>query len=159
MSDLHARAATGTLESPAGARYAVIASRWNAPVVDALVKGALAALSAHAVPVANIAVWRVPGAWEIPALAARLAARQTFSAIIALGCVVRGETRHYEHIADGCAEGLMQVATQHALPVLNGVLAVEKLADAEARAGGRVGNKGEEAALAAIELAALWAMT
>jgi 6,7-dimethyl-8-ribityllumazine synthase len=75
------------------------------------------------------------------------------AAIVALGCVVRGETRHYEHVADETARGLMQVSLEHALPVANGVLAVEKHADAEARAGGAHGNKGEEAALAALEMA------
>jgi 6,7-dimethyl-8-ribityllumazine synthase len=77
------------------------------------------------------------------------------AAIIALGCVVRGETRHYEHVADGCAEGLMRVALDFRVPVLNGVLAVEHHADAEARAGGAHGNKGWEAAMAAIEMARL----
>jgi 6,7-dimethyl-8-ribityllumazine synthase len=77
-------------------------------------------------------------------------------AILALGCVVRGDTRHYEQVADGCAEGLMRVALDYRLPVLNGVLAVELHADAEARAGGAHGNKGEEIALAALEMADLW---
>lgn len=157
MSHAAARSAPRTdPRPPAGARFAVIASRWNAPVVDALVDGAQRALRGHGVAEADIELWRVPGAWEIPVLAARLASRGNLAAIIALGCVVRGDTRHYEHIADGCAQGLMQVALQYRLPVLNGVLAVERLADAEARAGGATGNKGEEAALAAIELVTLW---
>ncbi len=105
---------------------------------------------------AALDVVRVPGAWEIPAVAARLAAGGRHAAIVALGCVVRGDTRHYEHVADGCAEGLMRVAVEHRLPVLNGVLAVERHADAEARAGGAHGNKGEEAALAALEMTDLW---
>ena len=99
---------------------------------------------------------RVPGAWEIPAVAAKLAAAGQHGAILALGCVVRGDTRHYEHVADGCAEGLMRVAVEHRIPVLNGVLAVEKHADAEARSGGKHGNKGEEIALAALEMIDLW---
>jgi 6,7-dimethyl-8-ribityllumazine synthase len=100
-------------------------------------------------------VVRVPGAWELPLVAAQLAVAKSHAAIVALGCVVRGDTRHYEHVADRCAEGLMRVALDHRLPVLNGVLAVERFEDAEARAGGSHGNKGEEAALAAIEMANL----
>ena len=142
--------------SPAGARYAVIASRWNAPIVEALIAGARRAFAAHGVPDTAVDVWRVPGAWELPVLAARLAGEGRHAAIVALGCVVRGDTRHYEQVADGCAEGLMRVAVEMRLPVLNGVLAVEREADAVARAGGAHGNKGEEAALAAIAMAALW---
>ena len=149
-------AAAPEAASPAGARYAVIASRWNAPIVEALVAGACRAFAAHGVPEAAVDVWRVPGAWELPALAARLATEGRHAAIVALGCVVRGDTRHYEQVADGCAEGLMRVAVGMRLPVLNGVLAVEREADAVARAGGAHGNKGEEAALAAIAMAAIW---
>jgi len=76
--------------------------------------------------------------------------------VLCLGCVVRGETRHYEHIADGCAQGLMRVALDYRLAVLNGVLAVERHEDALARAGGAHGNKGEEIALAALEMIDLW---
>ena len=104
-----------------------------------------------------IDVVRVPGAWEIPLAAGRLAAAGDHAAIIALGCVIRGDTRHYEHVADRCAEGLMRVQLDTGVPVLNGVLAVERIEDAEARAGGSHGNKGEEAALAAIEMAHLLA--
>ena len=89
--------------------------------------------------------------------AGRLAADGDHAAIIALGCVIRGDTRHYEHVADRCAEGLMRVQLDTGVPVLNGVLAVERIEDAEARAGGSHGNKGEEAALAAIEMAHLLA--
>ncbi len=155
MSDDRPPAAAEAV-SPAGARYAVIASRWNAPIVEALLAGARRAFAAQGVPAAAVDVWRVPGAWELPVLAARLAAQGGHAAIIALGCVVRGDTRHYEQVADGCADGLMRVALEMRLPVLNGVLAVEREADAQARAGGVHGNKGEEAALAAIAMAALW---
>jgi len=99
---------------------------------------------------------RVPGAWEIPQAAAQIASGVKHAAILALGCVVRGDTRHYEHVADGCAQGLMRVALDYRIPVLNGVLAVEMHADAEARAGGAHGNKGEEVALAALEMVDLW---
>jgi 6,7-dimethyl-8-ribityllumazine synthase len=100
-------------------------------------------------------VLRVPGAWELPVLAKRLAHDGRHAVIVALGCVVRGETRHYEHVADECARGLMRVALDSGVPVLNGVLAVEDEADAWARAGGARGNKGADVALSAIEMAAL----
>ncbi|MDE1899509.1 MAG: 6,7-dimethyl-8-ribityllumazine synthase [Xanthomonadaceae bacterium] len=155
MSDDRPPAAAEAV-SPTGARYAVIASRWNAPIVEALLAGARRGFAAQGVPAAAVDVWRVPGAWELPVLAARLAAQGRHAAIIALGCVVRGDTRHFEQVADGCADGLMRVALEMRLPVLNGVLAVEREADALARAGGAHGNKGEEAARAAIAMAALW---
>ena len=146
---------TGALRPVRNARYAIIASRWNPRIVDALVGGAVRALGEHGVDTASIDIVRVPGAWEIPLAAARIAAAAQHAAIIALGCVVRGDTRHYEHVADGCANGLMRVALDFRIPVLNGVLAVEMHADAEARAGGKHGNKGEDVALAALEMADL----
>ena len=140
----------------AGARFAVVASRWNAPIVDALVTTAIQTLQQRGVADDDLDVIRVPGAWEIPVVVAKLAAQGRHAAIIALGCVVRGDTRHYEHVADGCAQGLMRVQVEHRMPVLNGVLAVEREADAQARAGGSHGNKGEEVALAALEMTRLW---
>jgi len=133
-------------------RVAIIASRWNATITDALVNAAYQKLISHGVPDESIDVVRVPGAWEIPLVATRLAAKQHYATLIALGCVIRGDTRHYEHVADRCAEALMQVQLTHAIPVLNGVLAVEQREDAENRAGGSHGNKGEECALAALEM-------
>lgn len=142
----------GDLRPHDGARMAIVASRWNPRITDTLVEGARRAFADHAVPAEAVDVVRVPGAWEIPLAAARLAAAGRHAAIVALGCVVRGDTRHYEHVADRCAEGLMRVALDYRLPVANGVLAVERHEDAEARAGGAHGNKGEEAALAALEM-------
>jgi 6,7-dimethyl-8-ribityllumazine synthase len=147
---------TGELRPVAGARFAIIASRWNPRIVDTLVAGAQHVLIDHGVADAEIDVVRVPGAWELPMAAARLAGAGQHAVILAFGCVVRGDTRHYEHVADNCAAGLMRVALDHGLPVLNGVLAVEQHADAEARAGGVHGNKGEEVALAALEIVDLW---
>ena len=146
----------GEMRAHAGARFAIIASRWNPRIVDALIDGARRAFAEHGVGEAAIDLLRVPGAWEIPIAAEKLALTQAHAAIIALGCVVRGETRHYEHIADGCAQGLMRVALDNGIAVLNGVLAVERFEDAQARAGGAHGNKGEEVALAALELVDLW---
>ncbi|MBS0570415.1 MAG: 6,7-dimethyl-8-ribityllumazine synthase [Proteobacteria bacterium] len=136
-------------------RFAIIASRWNPRIVDALIAGAQRAFAAHGVAEAALDLIRVPGAWEIPQAASRIARGGKYAAIVTLGCVVRGDTRHYEHVADQCAAGLMRVALDHGVPVLNGVLAVERMDDARARAGGARGNKGEEVALAAIEMADL----
>ena len=145
----------GELRGLPEARYAILASRWNPGITDALVEGARRAFADCGVIDDNVDIVRVPGAWELPLTAAALAGSGRYAALVALGCVVRGQTRHYEQIADECAHGLMRVALDHCLPVSNGVLAVEAHADAQARAGGVHGNKGEEAALAAIEMAHL----
>lgn len=155
MSDQSATPASNNLRSPPGARYVVLASRWNGEIVDALVDGAQRAFAEHGVADVAFEVLRVPGAWELPVFAQRLAASGKYAAIVALGCVVRGETRHYEQVADECARGLMRVALDTGVPVLNGVLAVEDAADAWARAGGARGNKGAEVASTAIEVAML----
>jgi 6,7-dimethyl-8-ribityllumazine synthase len=133
-------------------KIAVLASRWNPSITDALVMGACACLKEHGLSDELVDIVRVPGAWEIPLAANALAASKKYHAIIALGCVVRGDTRHYEHVADECARGLMDVALKFNVPVCNGVLAVEDYAHAQARAGGSAGNKGEEVALAALEM-------
>lgn len=145
----------GQIRARADARFAVVASRWNPRIVDTLIDGARGTLEANGVAADAIDIVRVPGAWEIPLVVQRLARQGRHAAIIALGCVVRGDTRHYEQVADGCSQGLMRVALDHETPVANGVLAVEDHEDAVARAGGALGNKGEEAALAAIEMADL----
>ncbi len=145
----------GDLRAPDSARFAIIASRWNPRITDALVAGARKTFAEHGVTEQAVDVIRVPGAWEIPAAAARLAAAGSHSAIVALGCVIRGDTRHYEHVADNCAQALMRVSLDFRVPVANGVLAVDEPEDAEARAGGSHGNKGEECALVAIEMASL----
>jgi len=155
MSPAAFKAIEGELRPLPVRRYAILASRWNPRVTDALVEGARAAMLSHGVDEDALDIIRVPGALELPLAAQALARGGQHAALVALGCVVRGETRHYEHVADECARGLMQVSLEHALPVANGVLAVERHADAEARAGGAHGNKGEEAALAALEMASL----
>ena len=145
----------GDLRAPQGARFAIIASRWNPRIVDALVDAARATFIGNGVEETAIDVVRVPGAWELPMAARDIALAGKHAAIVALGCVVRGDTRHYEQVADGASDGLMQVALDTGVPVANGVLAVERFEDAAARAGGSHGNKGEEAALVAIEMADL----
>ena len=144
----------GDVHSPVRARYAILASRWNPRITDVLVEGARRTFSTHGVPAECVDVIRVPGAWELPQVAGRIAGR--YSGLVALGCVVRGDTRHFEHVADECARGLLRVALDFGVTVANGVLAVDEFAHAEARAGGSHGNKGEEAALVVIEMANLY---
>ncbi|PJK07341.1 6,7-dimethyl-8-ribityllumazine synthase [Lysobacteraceae bacterium NML95-0200] len=145
----------GNLRKVPGARYAILVSRWNAKITEALLQGAHKALLDNGIDEDAIDIVRVPGAWELPLAAQTLAASESYVALLVLGCVVRGDTRHYEHVADRCAEALMRVSTDYNIPVCNGVLAVERLEDAQARAGGQHGNKGEEVAVAAIEMADL----
>ena len=145
----------GDLRAPEGARFAIIASRWNPRITDALVAAARDTFVGNGVDETSIDVVRVPGAWELPMAAREVAVAGRHAAIVALGCVVRGDTRHYEQVADGASDGLMQVALETGVPVANGVLAVERFEDAQARAGGSHGNKGEEAALVVIEMADL----
>lgn len=145
----------GDLRSPDGARFAIIASRWNPRITDTLVAGARKTFADNGVAEDAVDVIRVPGAWELPIAAARVAVAGRHAGVVALGCIVRGDTRHYEQIADGCAQGLMRVSLDYGIPVANGVLAVDRHEDAAARAGGSHGNKGEEAALVVIEMAHL----
>jgi 6,7-dimethyl-8-ribityllumazine synthase len=145
----------GDMRATPGARFAIIASRWNPRITDTLVAGARRTFAEHGVAEDAVDVIRVPGAWELPVAAAAVAKKGSHAAIVALGCVVRGDTRHYEQVADGCSDGLMRVAIDHGVPVANGVLAVDRFEDAEARAGGSHGNKGEECALVVLEMAQL----
>jgi 6,7-dimethyl-8-ribityllumazine synthase len=145
----------GDMRATPGARFAIIASRWNPRITDTLVAGARRTFAEHGVAEDAVDVIRVPGAWELPIAAAAVAKKGSHAAIVALGCVVRGDTRHYEQVADGCSDGLMRVAIDHGVPVANGVLAVDRFEDAEARAGGSHGNKGEECALVVLEMAQL----
>jgi 6,7-dimethyl-8-ribityllumazine synthase len=135
---------------PAGARIGVLAATFNGAIVDRLADGALAALLGAGVAPTDVTLVQVPGAWELPQFAARLAASGRIEAIVALGCVIRGETSHYDVIVAESARGLMQVSIEHRLPVANGVLACEDEDQAWARAGGSAGNKGAEAAEAAL---------
>ncbi|MBY4596635.1 6,7-dimethyl-8-ribityllumazine synthase [bacterium BD-1] len=145
----------GDVQSPGSARYAILASRWNPRITDALVEGARRAFAGNGVPAEAVDVIRVPGAWELPVAAAQALDRIGYAGLVVLGCVVRGDTRHFEQVADECARGLMRVALDTGVPVANGVLAVDDYAHAEARAGGTHGNKGEECALVVIEMANL----
>ena len=138
-----------------GARFAIVAARFNAAITDALLEGAVATLAEHGVPNDHVSVVQVPGAFEIPITAKRLAASGRFEAIITLGAVVRGGTPHFEYVAGECARGISRVALQENVPVIFGVLTTDTNEQALARAGGKEGNKGCEAAIAGLEMVTL----
>jgi len=139
----------------AGTRVAIVMSRFNGQVTSRLLSGAIACLTHHGVREEDVDVLSVPGAWELP-LAARLAAdRGAYAAIVALGCVIRGETSHFDFVAGPAANGLARVAEETRVPVALGLLTTDDLGQALARAGGRLGNKGWDAAEAALEMADL----
>jgi len=138
----------------AGRRFAILTSRFNELITARLQAGARTCLLEHGIPAEDITEVAVPGAWELP-LAARLLARQGYAGIIALGCVIRGDTPHFEFVARAAADGLARVSLEEGVPVGFGVLTTEDDDQALARAGGRDGNKGWDAALAALEMAEL----
>ena len=138
-------------------RLAVIVSRYNATVTDRLLAGALATLQSCGVAEDSIDVVRVPGAWELSLAAAAMARRGDCAAIVCLGAVIKGETTHDEHINRQVSESLGRLGLEHQLPIGFGLLTCQNLEQALNRAGGAVGNKGEEATLAALEMAGLLA--
>lgn len=139
----------------AGLRVGVLASRYNHDVTQGLLAGALEALREAGVADDDVRVAWVPGAFELPLVARRLACSGTVDAVVCLGAVIRGETAHFEYVAASCAEGLLRVSLDADLPVAFGVLTVNTQAQADARAGPGEGNKGREAALGALEVALL----
>jgi 6,7-dimethyl-8-ribityllumazine synthase len=135
-----------------GARIALLVSRFNSFIVESLVSGAVDTLKRHGAEERELQIIRVPGAYEMPIAAKRLAAGQRYDAIIALGAVIRGGTPHFEYVAGECTKGLSQVSLQYDLPIAFGVLTVDSIEQAIERAGTKAGNKGAEAALSAIEM-------
>jgi len=138
-----------------GARFAVAASRFNEFIVDRLIDGAVDMLRRHGVAGGDMSIVRVPGAYELPFAAQRLAQTGDYDAIIALGVVIRGGTPHFEYVAGTCAQGLSTVALQTEVPVAFGVLTVDTVEQAVERAGAKAGNKGADAALSALEMVSL----
>ncbi|HFD80271.1 MAG TPA: 6,7-dimethyl-8-ribityllumazine synthase [Gammaproteobacteria bacterium] len=134
------------------ARIALLVSRFNSFIVDSLLDGAIDTLRRHGAEERDLHIVRVPGAYEMPIAAKRLAASQRYEAIIALGAVIRGGTPHFEYVAGECTKGLSQVSLQHDIPIAFGVLTVDSIEQAIERAGTKAGNKGGEAALSAIEM-------
>ena len=140
----------GSLVSPSGARYAIVAARFNEAITRRLLEGAQEALGRHGADAADVA-W-CPGAFEIPAVARRLAESGRYDAVICLGAVIRGATAHFDYVAGGVTSGCQSVAADTGVPVLFGVLTVDTLDQAWERAGTKAGNKGAEAAAAAVEM-------
>ncbi|MBM4326232.1 MAG: 6,7-dimethyl-8-ribityllumazine synthase [Deltaproteobacteria bacterium] len=138
-----------------GLKAALVASRFNDFIVSRLVSGAIDALVRHGAAQEDITVVRVPGAFEIPQAVANVAKSGKYSLVIALGAVIRGSTPHFEYIAAEVAKGVAQTALESKIPVSFGVLTTDTIEQAIERAGSKAGNKGAEAAMAAIEMADL----
>lgn len=137
------------------ARVAIVASRFNAFVVDSLVDGALDTLRRHGVKDGQITLVKVPGAWETPLAVQKLVASDDYDAVIALGCVIRGGTPHFDYVAGECTKGVAQASMAHGVPVAFGVLTTDTIEQAIERAGTKAGNKGADAALSALEMVSL----
>lgn len=136
-------------------RYAIVASRFNELVVDRLVDGAVDALVRHGAASDHVTVVRVPGAWEIPLVVDRLAKSGQYRAVIALGALIRGATAHFDYIAGQVSAGVSRASLDSGIPCVFGVLTTDTLEQAFERAGSKAGNKGAEAALAAIEMVSI----
>ena len=139
-----------------GLRFAIVVARFNELITSQLLKGALDGLQRHGVADDNIEVAWVPGSFEIPPTAKILAESGKYHGVICLGCVIRGATTHFDHVAGQAAAGIAQVALETGVPTIFGVLTTENLEQALERAGTKAGNRGFDAALAAIEMANLW---
>ncbi len=134
------------------ARFTIVASRFNDFIVESLIKGALSCLRRHGAADSNIDIVRVPGAYEMPLAVDKVAALRRADGIIALGAVIRGATPHFDYVAGECARGVCAASREHGVPVGVGVLTTDTIEQAIERAGTKAGNKGEEAALAVIEM-------
>ena len=137
------------------AKFTLVVGRFNSAIVDNLCAGAIDTLRRQGVPEANITVVRVPGAYEMPLAAKRVAAKGGTDAIIALGAVIRGGTPHFEFVAGECSSGLSRVALDHEIPIAFGVLTTDTIEQAVERSGTKAGNKGADAAMTALEMISL----
>ena len=140
---------------PADAKIAIGAARFNASIVDRLLEGCVARLKELGITEERLTVERVPGAFELPVAAKALAATKRYGAVICLGCVIRGDTAHFDYVAGECARGLQNVAIEMAMPVIFGVLTTNTPQQAEDRTGGSHGHAGRQAAEAGLEMIAL----
>ncbi|MEY4665435.1 6,7-dimethyl-8-ribityllumazine synthase [Weissella cibaria] len=146
---------TGTLTKHEGRHIAIVMSRFNTLITDPLLAGAKEALTMHGVEMANIDVYIVPGAFDIPLVAEKVANTAKYDGIVTLGAVIRGETDHYDLVINGAMTGIAQVGLKTGVPTVFGVLTADTLEQAQHRAGGKAGNKGSEVALALLELLAV----
>ena len=139
-----------------GRRFAVVASRFNHEITERLVDGALDALVRHGAAVDDVDVVWVPGAWELPAAVRRLLTSERYDALVAVGAVIRGDTPHFDYVAGESSSGLRSASAEFDVPIGFGLLTCDTMEQARARAGGDHGNKGWDAALAALEMADLF---
>lgn len=144
-----------TIPSGAGLRFGIVVSDWNHMITDKLLAGCRETLMSYDVVDADIHVVRVPGSFELPMGAKMLLGREKFDAVVCLGCVIKGETRHDEYISQSVANGIMQLSLMSNTPIIFGVLTPNSIEQAEARAGGAHSNKGIEAAETALQMASL----
>ena len=135
-----------------GLKFAVVVARFNSFITDRLLEGAMDGLKRSGTDLAQVDVFRIPGSWEFPVVAAELAKQKKYDAILCLGAVVRGETPHFDYVAGNAASGLAAVGREHGLPVVFGVLTTNTVEQAIDRAGVKAGNKGFEAAMSAVEM-------
>ena len=149
------RTIEGNLAPVAGRQFALVVTRWNSFVVEHLLRGAVDCLRRHGVADADMTIIRCPGAFEIPLTVKRVAASGQYQAVIALGAVIRGGTPHFEYVAGECVKGLSSVNLEYDIPVSFGVLTVDTIEQAVERSGTKAGNKGEEAAVTALEMVSL----
>ena len=137
------------------ARFAIVVARFNEFIVDSLQQGALQTLMRHGVPQSNLSIFKVPGAFELPLVARRIARQREYDAIISLGAVIRGATPHFDYVASQCASGLARISLDEDIPVIFGVLTTNTIEEAIERAGSKSGNKGSDAAMTALEMVSL----
>ena len=138
-----------------GLAVAIVVSRFNSRVTERLLDGALDGLRRTGVDEGNIEIWKTPGSFELPLVASKLASSKKYNAVICLGAVIRGDTPHFDFVASEVAKGIAQASLQSGVPVVFGVVTADTLEQAMERAGGKMGNRGFDAALSAVELANL----
>ncbi len=139
-----------------GRKFAIIVTRFNSFLTDRLLEGALDTIRRHGGDTETVHIYKAPGCFEIPVLAKKVAAKGECDAIICLGCLIRGDTPHFDYISSECTKGIAQTALEYGIPVAYGVITAETLDQAIQRSGTKAGNKGSEAALAAVEMADLF---
>tara|TARA_B100000941_G_C28456484_1_gene528235 strand:+ start:551 stop:1018 length:468 start_codon:yes stop_codon:yes gene_type:complete len=137
------------------ARFAIVVARFNEFIVESLQEGAMKNLIRHGVPVSNVSIFKVPGAFELPLVARRVARQRECDAIICLGAVIRGATPHFDYVASQCASGIARVSLDEDIPIIFGVLTTNTIEEAIERAGSKSGNKGSDAAMTALEMVSL----
>ena len=156
MATKHSQSVVGDdIPSGDGLKIGIVVSRWNPEITEALLDGCKSTLMAHGVAESDLVVEHVPGSFELPLGARLLTAGKKLDAVICLGCIIKGETKHDEYIAQSVSNGLMQLGLMTSMPVIFGVLTPNNEQQARDRAGGALGNKGDEAAAAALQMVAL----